>query len=135
MNQFFTCTSRVLAALLFVALTTESAAQSFPLPYNPDENGDGLIGVADLQGLLSNYGSEFSSAILSDNGNIAVVEVGELDYYRCRSTCASLPGAWSIVNENSVGLVLDEIDGLAFFDARYVSGSCVLLCCLRWRIV
>ena len=59
---------RTLAALLFVALTTESAAQSFPLPYNPDENGDGLIGVADLQGLLSNYGSEFSGAVISEDG-------------------------------------------------------------------
>ena len=29
------------------------------LPYNPDDNGDGLIGVADLQGLLANYGNEF----------------------------------------------------------------------------
>ena len=115
--------NRILSLLVLLAFSTMAEAQSPYLPYNPDENADGLIGVADLQGLLSAYGSEFSSAILSDNGNIAVVEVGEMDYYRCRSTCASLPGAWSIVNENSVGLVLDEIDGLAFFDARHVSGS------------
>jgi len=115
--------NRILSLLVLLAFSTMAQAQSPYLPYNPDENADGLIGVADLQGLLSAYGSEFSSAILSDNGNIAVVEVGEMDYYRCRSTCASLPGAWSIVNENSVGLVLDEIDGFAFFDARHVSGS------------
>ena len=115
--------NRILSLLVLLAFTTMAQAQSPYLPYNPDENADGLIGVSDLQGLLSLYGSEFSSAILSDNGNIAVVEVGEMDYYRCRSTCASLPGAWSIVNENSVGLVLDEIDYQAFFDARYVIGS------------
>ena len=58
-----------------LAVICFSTYAQFPnLPYNPDENGDGLIGVADLQGLLA-YGSEFSSAILSDNGNIAVVEV------------------------------------------------------------
>ncbi len=114
--------NRILSLLVLLALSTMAQAQSPYLPYNPDENADGLIGVADLQGLLSAYGSEFSSAILSDNGNIAVVEVGNMDYYRCRSTCASLPGAWSIVNENSVGLVLDEIVYQAFFDAP-VSGS------------
>ena len=115
--------NRILSLLLLLAFSTMAQAQSPYLPYNPDENADGLIGVADLQGLLSAYGSEFSSAILSDNGNIAVVEVGNMDYYRCRSTCASLPGAWSLVNENSVGLVLDEIIYQAFFDARHVSGS------------
>ena len=115
--------NRILSLLVLLAFTTMAHAQSPYLPYNPDENADGLIGVADLQGLLSAYGNEFSSAILSDNGNIAVVEVGNMAYYRCRSTCASLPGAWSIVNENSVGLVIDEIGGTAFFDARHVSGS------------
>ena len=114
--------NRILSLLVLLAFTTMAQAQSPYLPYNPDENADGLIGVADLQGLLSAYGSEFSSAILSDNGNIAVVEVGNMDYYRCRSTCASLPGAWSLVNENSVGLVLDEISGNAYFDSP-VSGS------------
>ena len=115
--------NRILSLLVLLAFSTMAQAQSPYLPYNPDENADGLIGVADLQGLLTAYGSEFSSAILSDNGNIAVVEVGNLNYYKCRSTCASLPGAWSIVNENSVGLVLNEIDYLAFFESRYVSGS------------
>ena len=97
-------------------------AQSPYLPYNPDENADGLIGVADLQGLLSAYGSEFSSAILSDNGNIAVVGVGEMDYYRCRSACASLPGAWSIVNENSVGLILDQVSSpMIWFEPGHIT--------------
>ena len=101
--------NRILSLLVLLAFSTMALAQSPYLPYNPDENADGLIGVADLQGLLSAYGSEFSSAILSDNGNIAVVEVGEMDYFRCRSSCASLPGAWSLVNENSVGLILNGL--------------------------
>lgn len=109
--------NRILSLLVLLAFSTMAQAQSPYLPYNPDENADGLIGVTDLQGLLSAYGSEFSSAILSDNGNIAVVEVGEMDYYRCRSTCASLPGAWSLVNENSVGFILDElVQGFAWFE-------------------
>lgn len=114
---------RILTLVLCLAFISSLKAQSPYLPYNPDENADGLIGVADLQALLAVYSQEFSSAILSDNGNIAVVEVGNMDYYRCRSTCASLPGAWSIVNENSVGLVLDEVFSTAFFDARHINGS------------
>tara|TARA_B110000003_G_scaffold273941_1_gene312673 strand:- start:191 stop:859 length:669 start_codon:yes stop_codon:yes gene_type:complete len=117
--------NRILSLLVLLAFTTMAQAQSPCLPYNPDENADGLIGVSDLQGLLSLYGSEFSSAILSDNGNIAVVEVGSLNYYKCRSTCASLPGAWSIVNENSVGLILDQVnDGYAaWFYPQHINGS------------
>ena len=117
--------NRILSLLVLLAFTTMAQAQSPYLPYNPDENADGLIGVSDLQGLLSLYGSEFSSAILSDNGNIAVVEVGSLNYYKCRSTCASLPGAWSIVNENSVGLILDQVNGgyAAWFYPQHINGS------------
>ena len=116
--------NRILSLLVLLAFTTMAEAQSPYLPYNPDENADGLIGVADLQGLLSAYGSEFSSAILSDNGNIAVVEVGEMDYYRCRSTCASLPGAWSLVNENAVGLILDElVQGFAWFETLHAAST------------
>ena len=118
--------NRILSLLVLLAFTTMAQAQSPYLPYNPDENADGLIGVADLQGLLSAYGSEFSSAILSDNGNIAVVEVGNMDYYRCRSTCASLPGAWSLVNENTVGIILDNVDGTVHFNATHTdSGTSV----------
>ena len=88
MNQLFTSTSRVLAAFLFVAVTTESAAQSFTLPYNPDDNGDMLIGVVDLQALLANYGLEFSSAVLSEDGESAITYMGDMAtrYAACENT-------------------------------------------------
>ena len=109
MNQFFTFTSRVLAALLFVALTTESAAQSFPLPYNPDENGDGLIGVVDLQGLLANYGSEFSGAVISEDGESAITYMGDMAYPLCAQACRNLPGMWEMPTIEDLGLVWSEI--------------------------
>ena len=62
--------NRILSLLVLLALTTMAQAQSPYLPYNPDENADGLIGVADLQALLAVYSQEFSSAILSDNDNM-----------------------------------------------------------------
>ena len=109
MNQFFTSASRVFAALLFVAVTTESAAQSFPLPYNPDENGDGLIGVVDLQGLLSNYGSEFSGAVISEDGESAITYMGEMAYPLCTQACKNLPGMWRLADFDDLGLVWEEI--------------------------
>ena len=109
MNQFFTFTSRVLAALLFVALTTESAAQSFPLPYNPDENGDGLIGVVDLQGLLANYGSEFSGAVISEDGESAMTFMGGMAYPLCAQACRNLPGMWEMPDIEDLGLIWDEV--------------------------
>ena len=90
-------------------MTTESAAQSFPLPYNPDENGDGLIGVVDLQGLLSNYGSEFSGAVISEDGVSAITYMGEMAYPLCAMACENLPGIWEMPDVEDLGLVWDEV--------------------------
>lgn len=111
MNQFFTSTSRVLAAFLFVAISTATSAQSFPLPYNPDENGDGLIGVVDLQGLLANYGSEFSGAVISEDGESAITYMGEMAYPLCAQSCRNLPGMWDISTIEDLGLIWDEVGG------------------------
>ena len=109
MNQLFTSTSRVLAAFLFVAVTTECAAQSFPLPYNPDENGDMLIGVVDLQALLANYGQEFSSAVLSEDGESAITYMGDMAYPLCAQACRNLPGMWEMPFIEDLGLIWDEV--------------------------
>ena len=63
------------------------------LPYNPDENGDMLIGVVDLQALLANYGQEFSSAVVSEDGGHAIVGVGSLTYFDCLFACIT---PWSL---------------------------------------
>ena len=49
MNRFFTLL--LAASCLTVGQVT--------YPYNPDEDGNGLIGVPDLQGLLALYGGAF----------------------------------------------------------------------------
>jgi len=82
--------------------------QNIPIPYNPDENADGLIGVADLQGLLALYNTEFASAVLSDNENFAVVDMGTANYVNCVTGCAQLPGHWALVDESSAGLVVEQ---------------------------
>ena len=102
MKHFFTA-----SAMLFSFL----AAAQFPnLPYNPDENGDGLIGVVDLQGLLTNYGSEFSSAIVSEDGESAIVYTGLMAYYVCEHSCEQLPGFWQVVNPSELVPAYSELN-------------------------
>ena len=104
---------------LVIWVASSMAMAQFPsLPYNPDENGDGLIGVVDLQGLLANYGSTFEGAILSTDGNTAVVEVGSMNYLTCKSTCAALPGVWDIIDDNSAGLILPTLTSGAWLNLQ-----------------
>ena len=50
-----------LVALMMCAVSLGAAAQStITYPYNPDGNADSLIGVSDIQDLLSGYGLPFS---------------------------------------------------------------------------
>ena len=100
---------RTLITIVIAALSLNAFGQGIPqLPYNPDENGDGLISVPDLQTFLAYYGTEFSAAILAEDLNTAVLYVGNMGYLKCRSTCASLSGPWSMIDLNSAGLMLDE---------------------------
>ena len=50
MNRFFT---------LFLAASCLTAVGQVTYPYNPDGNADTLIGVTDLQDLLTTYGQPF----------------------------------------------------------------------------
>jgi len=101
--------NRILSLLVLLAFTTMAQAQSPYLPYNPDENGDGLIGVADLQGLLSNYGSEFSGAVISEDGESAITYMGEMAYPLCAMACENLPGMWFMPAMEDLGLVWGEV--------------------------
>jgi len=60
---------KTILSLLFALTLGTAFGQFIPqqMGYNPDENGDALIGVNDLQGLLSLYGQPF------DNGDSVVV--------------------------------------------------------------
>ncbi|MAU76847.1 MAG: hypothetical protein CL831_08255 [Crocinitomicaceae bacterium] len=97
---------RYLITIVIAALSLNAFGQGIPqLPYNPDENGDGLIGVPDLQALLSQYGLEFNSAVLSEDGENAVVNIGDMSYPECASSCRNLPGFWSVATLEDLGIV------------------------------
>jgi hypothetical protein len=104
---------RFLFTILIAALSLNAFSQGIPqLPYNPDENGDGLIGVPDLQALLAQYGLEFNSAVLSEDEESAIVYMGEMAHPVCNLACDNLPGVWHMSTMNDLGLVWDEITEL-----------------------
>lgn len=94
---------------LFTTLGLTMSAQSFTLPYNPDENGDMLIGVVDLQALLANYGQEFSGAVLSEDEESAITYMGDMAYPLCAQACRNLPGMWEMPFIEDLGLIWDEV--------------------------
>ena len=92
-------------------LVSSLAMAQFPsLPYNPDENGDGLIGVVDLQGLLANYGNEFASAVVSEDGESAILYLEEMGYYECKRSCNQLPGFWSLPSGEDLVPVFSDLN-------------------------
>ena len=97
--------------LTLTALLISSLAMGqFPnLPYNPDDNADGLIGVADLQALLANYGSEFASAVVSEDGESAIVYMGEMHYAPCALACKNLPGLWQTSEIEDLALIWNDV--------------------------
>ena len=71
MNRFFPL---LFTAAVGLTTTTTATAQTVTVPYNPDGDANGLIGVTDLQDLLSTYGGAFApGAIVVDS-----VELGEV---------------------------------------------------------
>lgn len=98
-----------LLTLALFAFGLNAIAQFPNLPYNPDENGDGLIGVVDLQGLLANYGSEFSSAVLSEDGESAISYIGTMNFPLCAVACRNLPGHWELPDLEDLGLVWSNV--------------------------
>ena len=79
------------------------------LPYNPDDNADGLIGVADLQALLANYGNEFASAVVSEDGESAIVFIGQIGYFECEYSCEQLPGIGRVPRASDLVPVFSEL--------------------------
>ena len=58
-----------LVALMMCAVSLGAAAQStITYPYNPDGNADALIGVTDLQDMLSTYGGAFTPSEIQIDG-------------------------------------------------------------------
>ena len=84
MKHFFTL---LFAAAVSLTATTTATAQSITVPYNPDGDANGLIGVTDLQDLLSTYGGAFApGAIVVDSielGEVLASLQAQISAFRC----------------------------------------------------
>lgn len=90
-------------------MSVTAMAQWPNLPYNPDENGDGLIGVVDLAALLAQYNTEFASAVVSEDGEGAIVFIGDMPYPQCDYSCSQLPGHWRMPQLKELVPVWSEV--------------------------
>ena len=115
---------RYLITLLFAALSLNAVGQGIPqLPYNPDATEDGFIGSPDLLELLSLYGEEFSSAILSEDQESAIVYMGNSDIFSCRLSCSVLPGNWWLMTIDEAGLVIEDLELLLDDDEVWIENT------------
>ena len=109
-----------------IALNAQFIPQ--PMGYNPDVNGDELIGVEDLMGTLSLYGNPF------DNGDSVIVqiinfpeEIGVYGDENCGvGACVGLDELWDIVyfSTTTDEYVLFELPGGIGYKAVQVFVDC-----------
>lgn len=97
----------VLAAFL---LSLGATAQDFPIPYNPDDDANGLIGTPDLLSLLALFGEEFSAAVVAEDNESAIMYMGDMAYPLCAQSCKNLPGMWEMPTIEDLGLVWSEVN-------------------------
>ncbi len=97
------------AILAAVMLSFEATAQDFPIPYNPDDDANGLIGTPDLLSLLALFGEEFSAAVVAEDNESAIMYMGDMAYPLCAQSCRNLPGLWETAGVIDLGLVWNEV--------------------------
>ena len=77
--------------------------------WNPDENGDHFVGLPDLLGLLTVYGQEFENAIVAEDGESAIMHVGDMGLLQCDYACQNLPGIWTMPSPPDLAPVLTDV--------------------------
>jgi len=92
-------------SLCFLALSLSAQVNGWKIPWNPDANGDDLIGVSDLQSLLAVYGQIYSAdqIYVTDDETHMLLDVGNMGYVKCLGTCKNLGNHWSMADMVDVG--------------------------------
>ena len=122
MNRFFT---------LLLAAFCLTAVGQVTYPYNPDGNADSLIGVTDLQDLLSTYGGAFSPSEIQIDG-VGLGEVltqlltiqaemqGTISALEAENLAHSVHGHFNILSGDSVSWIVPS--GVQLVEVK-LSGS------------
>ena len=98
-----------LMTLVALLVSTAAVAQIPTFPWNPDENGDQFIGLPDLLGLLTVYGQEFENAIVAEDGESAIMYMGDMGLLQCDHACANLLGFWNIPSPPDLAPVIEDV--------------------------
>ena len=90
---------------IFAVFNVTAQTETANFPYNPDSDGDGLIGVSDLVNLLGYYETQFNvSAQLNSDSTSAIFFPVDWSSTKartkCEAICASLPGPWHIMSSS-----------------------------------
>ncbi len=93
--------NRTLLAFM-LALSSVASAQ-VQHPYNPDGNFDGQIGASDILDILVLYGNDFALGTFQSDSSSAILYVGEMTFWNCKSNCNGLPGNWKVLDDYLVG--------------------------------
>ena len=90
---------------ILASMHVSGQVNGFQLPYNPDVEPDGFIGVADVLAILPLYGQEFGSSsveINSDSTSLAIEVSTNSSWFGCLGNCQALDGSWRMLTEADV---------------------------------
>ena len=90
---------------ILAAFNVTAQVDGFQLPYNPDSEPDGYIGVADILEVLSIFGSQFSpdDIYTNDDSTHVVLDIGTMTYFECLAQCNQLEGSWRVTTKMDIG--------------------------------
>ena len=112
---------------MLAAFNVTAQVDGFQLPYNPDSEPDGYIGVGDVLEVLSIFGSQWNASdiYLSNDSTSMTMLVGQLIHPLCLAACADLPGSWQMASLTDLGRIWDELpagEQVWFHSENTVSG-------------
>jgi len=99
---------------MLATFSVSAQVNGFQLPYNPDSEPDGYIGIGDVLELLTNFGDEWiSSDIYVDADSVHILlDVGDLSYPECAFSCQhTLPGSWRMATITDAGAAFNAVRG------------------------
>ena len=96
---------------ILAAFNVTAQVDGFQLPYNPDSEPDGYIGVGDVLEVLSIFGSQWNASdiYLSNDSTSMTMFVGEMIHPLCLAACDDLPGSWQMSSLTDLGRIWDEM--------------------------
>lgn len=90
---------------LCVTFSLTAQVDGFQLPYNPDIEPDGYIGVSDVLALLPLYGQEFDAAISLNSDSTSLMTLGgNGSSIGCYEVCSQLGSAWTLAKYSDLGV-------------------------------